>query len=71
MSLTEPNPPSEPGRSNGHAGGDIASEELVGQLTSGEAPRHGHFTTHFDEASIDHSVERHGDRREDDRGAAT
>jgi NADH-quinone oxidoreductase subunit E len=57
MSLTEPNPPSEPGRSNGHAGGDIASEELVGQLTSGEAPRHGHFTTHFDEASIDHSVQ--------------
>jgi NADH-quinone oxidoreductase subunit E len=56
MSLTEPNPPSEPGRSNGHAGGDIASEELVGHLTSGEAPRHGHFTTHFDEPSIDHSV---------------
>jgi len=30
MSLTEPNPPSEPGRSNGHAGGDVGSEELVG-----------------------------------------
>ena len=47
MSLREPNPPSEPGRSNGHASGDIASEELIG---------HGHFTTHFDEPSIDHSV---------------
>jgi NADH-quinone oxidoreductase subunit E len=32
---------------NGHAGGDIASEELVG---------HGHFVTHFDEPSLDYSV---------------
>ncbi|HEY5821333.1 MAG TPA: NAD(P)H-dependent oxidoreductase subunit E, partial [Propionibacteriaceae bacterium] len=30
----------------GHPAGDIASEELIG---------HGHFTTHFDEASIDFS----------------
>ena len=37
-------PPSTP---NGHAGGDIASEELVG---------HGHFVTHFDEPSLDYSV---------------
>ncbi|HEU5486871.1 MAG TPA: NADH-quinone oxidoreductase subunit NuoE [Microlunatus sp.] len=56
MSMTEPTPPSEPGRSNGHAGGDIASEELVGQLTSGGQPRHGHLTTHFDEPSLDHST---------------
>ena len=55
MSITEPNPPSEPGRSNGHAGGDIASEELAGRLTSAAATKHGHFTTHFDEPSIDYS----------------
>jgi len=39
----EPPPPTP----NGHAGGDIASEELVG---------HGHFVTHFDEPSLDYSV---------------
>ena len=39
----EPLPPTP----NGHAGGDIASEELVG---------HGHFVTHFDEPSLDYSV---------------
>ena len=55
MSIVEPNPPSEPGRSNGHAGGDIASEELAGRLTSAAATKHGHFTTHFDEPSIDYS----------------
>jgi NADH-quinone oxidoreductase subunit E len=54
--MTEPNPPSEPGRSNGHAGGDIASEELAGRLTSAVEPRHGHFTSHFDEPSIDHTI---------------
>ena len=32
---------------NGHAGGDVASEELVG---------HGHFVTHFDEPSLDYGV---------------
>ena len=31
----------------GHAGGDIASEELVG---------HGHFRTHFDEPSLDYDA---------------
>jgi NADH-quinone oxidoreductase subunit E len=36
-----------PATPNGHAGGDIASEELVG---------HGHFVTHFDEPSLDYSV---------------
>jgi NADH-quinone oxidoreductase subunit E len=36
-----------PSTPNGHAGGDIASEELVG---------HGHFVTHFDEPSLDYSV---------------
>ncbi|HEX6758102.1 MAG TPA: hypothetical protein VF086_06755, partial [Propionibacteriaceae bacterium] len=39
----EPLPPSP----NGHAGGDVASEELVG---------HGHFVTRFDEPSLDYSV---------------
>jgi NADH-quinone oxidoreductase subunit E len=41
--LIEPQPPSP----NGHAGGDVASEELVG---------HGHFVTHFDEPSLDYGV---------------
>jgi NADH-quinone oxidoreductase subunit E len=36
-----------PSTPNGHAGGDIASEELVG---------HGHFVTHFDEPSLDYSI---------------
>ena len=36
-----------PATPNGHAGGDIASEELVG---------HGHFVTHFDEPSLDYSI---------------
>jgi NADH-quinone oxidoreductase subunit E len=39
----EPLPPSP----NGHAGGDVASEGLVG---------HGHFVTRFDEPSLDYSV---------------
>jgi NADH-quinone oxidoreductase subunit E len=41
--LIEPVPPSP----NGHAGGDVASEELVG---------HGQFVTHFDEPSLDYTV---------------
>ena len=41
--LIEPLPP----QPNGHAGGDVASEELIG---------HGEFTTHFDQPSLDHSV---------------
>jgi NADH-quinone oxidoreductase subunit E len=36
-----------PATPNGHAGGDIASEELVG---------HGHFVTHFDEPSLDYTL---------------
>jgi NADH-quinone oxidoreductase subunit E len=36
-----------PSTPNGHAGGDVASEELVG---------HGHFVTHFDEPSLDYGV---------------
>jgi NADH-quinone oxidoreductase subunit E len=36
-----------PSTPNGHAGGDVASEELVG---------HGHFVTHFDEPSLDYRV---------------
>lgn len=57
MSLVEPNPPSEPGRSNGHAGGDIAAEDLAGRLTTAATETtHGHFTSHFDEPSIDHST---------------
>jgi NADH-quinone oxidoreductase subunit E len=39
----EPLPPSP----NGHAGGDVASEELVG---------HGPFVTHFDEPSLDYGI---------------
>ncbi len=38
--------PQVPGTRAGHPAGDIASEELIG---------HGHFTTHFDEPSIDFS----------------
>ena len=41
--LIEPLPP----QPNGHPGGDVASEELVG---------HGHFVTHFDEPSLDYSA---------------
>jgi len=41
--LIEPQSPSP----NGHAGGDIASEELVG---------HGPFVTHFDEPSLDYGI---------------
>jgi NADH-quinone oxidoreductase subunit E len=36
-----------PSTPNGHPGGDVASEELVG---------HGHFVTHFDEPSLDYGV---------------
>jgi NADH-quinone oxidoreductase subunit E len=49
--LIEPHVPA----TNGHAGGDVASEELVGRLTSAAPAPHGHFTTHFDEPSIDFS----------------
>ena len=48
--LIEPRP-SNP---NGHAGGDIASEDLVGRLTS-DTHAHG-MKTHFDEASLDYAV---------------
>jgi NADH-quinone oxidoreductase subunit E len=41
--LIEPLPP----QPNGHAGGDVASEELIG---------HGEFTTHFDQPSLDYSA---------------
>ena len=41
--LIEPLPP----QPNGHPGGDVASEELIG---------HGKFTTHFDQPSLDFSV---------------
>jgi NADH-quinone oxidoreductase subunit E len=44
MSIVEPQPPEA---RDGHAVGDVRSEELVG---------HGHFVTHFDEPSIDFSV---------------
>ena len=49
--LIEPQP-----NTNGHAGGDVASEDLVGRLAGGEHPQHGHFTTHFDEPSLDYSA---------------
>jgi NADH-quinone oxidoreductase subunit E len=49
--LIEPLPP----QPNGHAGGDIASEDLIGRLTGGEHPQHGEFTTHFDQPSLDYS----------------
>jgi NADH-quinone oxidoreductase subunit E len=50
VSITEPTP-----RAGGHAGGDIASEELVGRLTSEHEAPHGEFVTHFDEPSLDYS----------------
>jgi len=43
MSLVEPTPNDV----DGHAAGDVGSEELMG---------HGHFKTHFDEGSIDFSA---------------
>jgi NADH-quinone oxidoreductase subunit E len=36
-----------PATPDGHPGGDVASEELVG---------HGHFVTHFDQPSLDYGV---------------
>jgi NADH-quinone oxidoreductase subunit E len=42
--LIEPQPPEA---RDGHAGGDVASEELIG---------HGHFPTHFDGPSLDYSA---------------
>jgi NADH-quinone oxidoreductase subunit E len=51
LSITEPTPPS----GGGHAGGNVASEELAGRLTSGESAPHGHFVTHFDEPSLDYA----------------
>jgi NADH-quinone oxidoreductase subunit E len=38
------------------AGGDIAAEDLAGRLTSHEHGPQGHFTTHFDEPSLDYAV---------------
>jgi NADH-quinone oxidoreductase subunit E len=45
-----------PSTPNGHAGGDIAAEDLAGRLTGHEHEPQGHFTTHFDEPSLDYSV---------------
>ena len=58
MSMSEPNPPSEPGGSRGHAGGDIGSEDLAGHVAGASANGHGHghFKTHFDQPSIDLSA---------------
>ncbi len=56
MTIIEPQP--EETR-HGHAGGDVASEDLIGQVGApdGSGPRtDGHFTTHFDEPSLDYSV---------------
>jgi NADH-quinone oxidoreductase subunit E len=44
--LSQPLEPLPP-QPDGHAGGDVASEELIG---------HGEFTTHFDEPSLDYSA---------------
>ena len=41
---------------DGHAGGDIAAEDLAGRLTSHEDGPQGHFTTHFDEPSLDYAI---------------
>jgi NADH-quinone oxidoreductase subunit E len=49
--LIEPQPPEA---RQGHAGGDVRSEELAGHV--GESNGHGHFQTHFDEPSLDYSV---------------
>jgi NADH-quinone oxidoreductase subunit E len=45
VSITEPTP-----QVGGHAGGDVASENLIG---------HGHFVSHFDEPSLDYSHHSH------------
>ncbi len=46
-----------PQRANGHAGGDIAAEDLAGQVGHGGAGHsHGHFTTHFDEPGLDYAA---------------
>jgi NADH-quinone oxidoreductase subunit E len=54
--LIEPQPTAGRHGSNGHAGGDIAAEDLVGRLGGAEHPQHGHFTTHFDEPSLDYTA---------------
>ena len=53
MTIIEPQP--EETR-HGHAGGDVSSEDRVGQVGSPSGDGHGHFTTHFDEPSLDYSV---------------
>jgi NADH-quinone oxidoreductase subunit E len=62
MTIIEPQP--EESR-HGHAGGDVASEDLIGQvgaptgnghIARGESGDDGHFSTHFDEPSLDYSV---------------
>jgi NADH-quinone oxidoreductase subunit E len=62
MTIIEPQP--EESR-HGHAGGDVASEDLIGQvgaptgnghIARGESGDDWHFTTHFDEPSLDYSV---------------
>jgi NADH-quinone oxidoreductase subunit E len=51
MSIIEPLP-----QFPGHAGGDVASEELLGRLTGHEDEHADHFTTHFDQPSLDYAV---------------
>jgi NADH-quinone oxidoreductase subunit E len=50
VSITEPTPRSGGHGVDGHAGGDVASENLIG---------HGHFVSHFDEPSLDYSHHSH------------
>ena len=47
--------PQGPGARAGHAEGDVGPEELAGGHAGGEGFYEGHFTTHFDEPSIDFS----------------
>jgi NADH-quinone oxidoreductase subunit E len=53
MCMSELIEPQVPSTREGHAGGDIGSEELAGHHAGGES--FGHMTTHFDEPSIDFS----------------
>ena len=53
MTIIEPQP--EETR-HGDSGGNVASEDLVGQVGAPSGNGHGHFTTHFDEPSLDYSV---------------
>ncbi len=47
--------PQVPSAREGHAEGDVGSEELAGRHAGGQPFQDGHFVSHFDEPSIDFS----------------